>query len=126
MAPVLRQGLSSSRLLVGGGSADPTAWFAGLVDPENADRITAGACQNHALALFATDDSWFEIGDDDDLGSDEAFRIVMSLYAGADLAAIRSAVIQLDLEQSIGIGVQFGGLDRGDPQIYLSEDIEGD
>ena len=100
------------------------------VDAENTDfallAVLAHGARghDHALADFAADGSRFEIRDDDNLGADEIFGLVPRLDARADLAAFGRAVVELDLEQAIGIGMRFDGFDGGNSQVEIRELLE--
>ena len=78
------------------------------------------------MADLAAQHAGLEVGHDHDLLADQARRVVPGLDARADLAAFGRAVVELELEQLVGVGVRLGAEHRGHAQVDLREVVEGD
>ena len=85
-----------------------------------------GGGEEHAAGFLAADGACGEVGDDDDELSDEFVRRVVLADAGADLSCLARAVVELELEEAIGVRVRLGVRDARDAEIEPREVIEGD
>jgi hypothetical protein len=75
------------------------------------------AQSTHLAAKF----SRLEVRHDHNLLADQVLRLVPRLDPGADLAGSARSVVELDLDQLVGVGVRLGRGDRGHPQVELRE-----
>ena len=67
-----------------------------------------------------------EVGDDDDGAADHVLGLDVFADAGADLAGRARAVVDLELQELVGLGVELGGEDLGDAEVELGEVLDGD
>ena len=82
-------------------------------------------CEQHAFALDTGNSCRCKIGDDDDLLSDQLFRLVVSLDRGYDHALLQ-AVVHSDLVAAVALSDLLALEDLADTHVHSTEVIDID
>lgn len=103
-------------------------FFAGREDDDVLEffAIEHAGGEEHAVGFFAAEFAGCEIDDDDDLFADECFGFVAATDTGADLTVPKLAEVDLDFEETVGIGMRFTFDDGGDAEVDFGEVIVDD
>src|SRR5687767_5546233 len=98
--PTVRASSAASSLMLHGSSHAAAGHDGGGgADDDDLGPVRAAGGQEHPLADLAAHPPRSEVGDDDDLAAGELFWLVDSAEAGADLAAVRGAVVKLENQE---------------------------
>lgn len=93
---------------------------------EDESSVPVLGAENHALAFDALEFAWREVGDEAYLSADEFFGLwIVECDAADDGAGLGGSVVELELEEFVGLG-HLGALeDGGDADVEASEVVDG-
>ena len=93
---------------------------------EDEAAVSVFGTEDHALAFDALEFAWREVGDEAHLSADELFGLgVVECDAADDGAGLGGAVVELELEEFVGLG-HLGALeDGGDADVEAREVVDG-